>query len=172
MARPPRLLAGGEPPDSESPATLSASASCMRQKSRQRFTTEARRRGGAEARRHGAEQLWDDWHHLAKGRGSIDRINRINRIPICCISDGDYPVDPVHPVQSSDQHRSRAFSHMWSSPCLRVSVVNFRTLPTFVMHTPLPRSAFVRAGSESPTFWRTWLREPPRIPFVPPLPIP
>ena len=89
----------------------SLSEKCVRQKSRQRFTT--------EARRHGAEPLSDDWHHFAKGRGRFDRIHRINRMPTCCISGENHPVDPVDPVdpvQSSDQHGSRAFSHMWSSP--------------------------------------------------------
>ena len=40
-------------------------------------------------------------------------------MPTCCISGENHPVDPVHPVQSSDQTGSRPFSHMWSSPCLR-----------------------------------------------------
>ena len=31
--------------------------------------------------------------------------------------------------------RQTAISNVWSSPCLRASVVNFRPLPTFVMHT-------------------------------------
>ncbi len=107
---------------------VSMQSRCVRHKSRQRFTT--------QTRRHGAEQLWVDWHHFAKGRGRFDRIHRINRIPRCCVSGGNHPVDPVHPVQSSDQHGSRAFSHMWSTPCLRDSVVNFRPLPIFVMRTP------------------------------------
>ena len=40
-------------------------------------------------------------------------------MPLCCVSCGNHPVDPVDPVQSSDQHGSRAFSHMWSSQSLR-----------------------------------------------------
>ena len=74
----------------------------------------------------------DEFPHLAGGRGRFDRMNRIDRMPTRCPRSGIYPVDPVHPVQSSDpggRQRSR------TSGVLRASVVNFRPLPTFGMHT-------------------------------------
>ena len=74
----------------------------------------------------------DDFPHWAGGRGRFDRMNRIDRIPTRCPRSGTHPVDPVHPVKSSDpggRPRSR------TSGVLHASVVNFRPLPTLGMHT-------------------------------------
>ena len=52
----------------------------------------------------------DDFPHWSGGRGRFDRMNRIDRMPTRCPRSGIYPVDPVHPVKSSDpggRQRSR-----------------------------------------------------------------
>ena len=61
-----------------------------------------RKVGRVSPRRHGSMQLSEDFPPFAGGRGRFDRMNRINRMPTRCIRGRIHPVDPVHPVQTSD----------------------------------------------------------------------
>ena len=60
-------------------------------------------------------QLFDDLPHIARGRGSFDRMNRIYRIISAFDTACRHPVDPV---KSSDECGRHSISNAWSSSCL------------------------------------------------------